>query len=671
MKLKLFNKNIFELNIGKKENVAWSFGQAVRYLFADRDGEVINIGNAFEKHVWVYVCVNVIARNLAQIPFKIYKKGSDKELKGGYEYELFKNINPYMDKYMFWEGITIYKQITGNAFIYLVKAGKNTIQEFGLLDSSKMDAVIDDTGVLVGWRYGGKQAIATDEVIQLKYFNPHNLYKGLSPLKTAIESVQIDDYARRFNKAVLKNGSFPGGVIEVERSLDDVQYTRAKQDFENLHKGVDKAGKIALLEGGAKYKELRITPEELQYIEQRKLSKDEIHAIYGVPIAMTGDTSSFNRANMNDIKKEFLTKKIIPELKSYEETINSQLFDKYFKGLEGRFDLSVLLELQDEYSLKIAMAKDLFLMGFTRNEINKKLNLGFEDKVWGDTWFIPFGQVPVEQVLEGNVPEQNQQEAPPKEEETPEKMINKLEKFIKSNVNIKRHYMIWKGLINKVNPIEKEYKKKLSRFMFELRQDILNSFFDKQTKGIKLKAQNDLFNVSFYKNKLKKMSELYLSDAMKKGGDALFSEVNLQGQFDLANQDTIRMLQNQIDGLSEIIDTLDKQTIEIIKKAVESGATNDEIANMLRDMMDIAGNRSKVVARTEIMSAANSGRFLAYDQANIEQHEWIDSFDDRVRDIHRLSGEIVDVGREFKNGLKYPGDRTGSGSSPENIIGCR
>ena len=36
-----------------------------------------------------------------------------------------------------------------------------------------------------------------------------------------------------------------------------------------------------------------------------------------------------------------------------------------------------------------------------------------------------------------------------------------------------------------------------------------------------------------------------------------------------------------------------------------------------------------------------------------------------------VNGDSVNYGEEFKNGLKWPGDRTGSGSYAGNLINCR
>ena len=75
------------------------------------------------------------------------------------------------------------------------------------------------------------------------------------------------------------------------------------------------------------------------------------------------------------------------------------------------------------------------------------------------------------------------------------------------------------------------------------------------------------------------------------------------------------------------------------------------------------------IARTEINSSQNQGSFQTYYDYNIEYHQWWTGQDARVRATHQdLHGQIVQVGRPFKNGLLYPGDRNGSISE---WINCR
>ena len=80
-------------------------------------------------------------------------------------------------------------------------------------------------------------------------------------------------------------------------------------------------------------------------------------------------------------------------------------------------------------------------------------------------------------------------------------------------------------------------------------------------------------------------------------------------------------------------------------------------------------SRAKMIARTETVGAANFGSQESYEQAGVEEKEWLATLDDRVRDSHAaLDGDVVGLNETFNNGLAYPGDPTGDAGE---IINCR
>ena len=197
----------------------------------------------------------------------------------------------------------------GEAFILLEKVG-SLIASMEFIPPSNMKA-LKNNGVLVAWEMttpkGGTVVLDTEDIIHVKYFNPYNKFRGLSPLGAAMLSVETDDEARRWNRNVIRNGSSVGGVLEYDKELSDEQFERVKKDWSRNQTGIENAGKVAVLEGGAKYQELRLTQDDVSYIEQRNLSKLEIGAIYKVPPNELNDFSSSNYNNSIEQTLNFWT----------------------------------------------------------------------------------------------------------------------------------------------------------------------------------------------------------------------------------------------------------------------------------------------------------------------------------------------------------------------------
>lgn len=664
MKIPFVNR---ELTFQPVKKSGINFNDAIKWLFGELGSEYgkITEGTAYEKHVWVYACINAIARNIARVPFKIYK--GEREQTGGQPHDLFQFVNSALSHSQLWEGTEIYKNITGNCYWYLERNGSKIIAIY-FLDPYGMKPVASGRALL-GWEYqknGIKTPFDLDEIVHFQYFNPYNDFIGLSPLKSAMLSVETDEDSRKFNKNIIDNGSYPGSVIETDKNLTDAQFERLKKQFEQRHKGVKNVGKLGILEGGAKYKEVKITPEEMRYIESRRMSHDEIHSIYRVPTAITGDTTAFNRANMEYILKEFWTMTLIPELKHIEDKLQASFFNKFFPGYTGKFDTSVIQELRVEYETLADTAYKLWSMGIPLFDINDKLNLGFDltKYPWTRTWWVPFNLVPVGDAGQtGN---------------TENQMLSFKKTLDDVLINVDDvNYRKWKALMNYTIPLERKYQNKLSSWIFDLRKTVLGNMYSR----VRQFDQNEaFFDFDDEYKKLLNISTPYLSDAVLSGGKTALAEVNIGADFSLNSSRAIDYVNRQKIYLKQIPETIRDNLTGVIRDTLQTGLeqalTNAEISSNIientRHMFDVASNRAKIIARTEIHSAANGGRIIGWQENGVEKHQWLNSFDDRVRETHEngigVGGEIVPVGEQFSNGLKWPGDKDGDASE---IINCR
>ena len=546
-----------------------------------------------------------------------------------------------------------------------------------------MRAMVDNDKNLIAWEYqtsgaeGGKVTFDLDEIVQFKFFNPYDKYVGLSPLKALMFTIETDQEARRFNKSVLTKGSPPGGVLETEMDLTDEQIKRMRKQWEENHKGGDKAGKVGILYNGLKYKALQLSQADAAYIEQRKLGKEEIHAVYDVPMALTGDSAKeTTRANLSEIKKAWWTEVLIPELMNFETNLKTNFFDKFYPGYYGMFDLTVIPELQIDINKIAETAERLNKLGFTAEEINKRLDMGFENnKTWRRRWYQPISMVPVD----------GQVEKPKKEKDDAKELKDKLNKAQKNieaaekEMSI-RHYKIWKTFTNITGPIEREYRSKVGRYMFELRKEILGNLYGfledyvpKKGPKPKTKVQDahvELFNLTQQQKKLIALSTPYFEEAFIKAGQQALNDVGSDIVFDIVNDPSIRFINLRKNKIKDVTETVYKEVQAELSDGIAAGSTGDEIAEGIRHKLTVAEGRSKLIARTEINGCANGGRFNAYQENGFELHTWVNSFDPDVREEHNFS-QTVKLGKEFQNGLKFPGDQTGSQSTAKNLCNCR
>ncbi len=189
----------------------------------------------------------------------------------------------------------------------------------------------------------------------------------------------IDYFSLLYNKKFFENDASPSVTLETDRTLGEEQKKALKEAWEDGSKGVKNAFKTRLLEGGLMIKSNTQSHKEMDFIEQKKLVRDEITGNWRVPKSMFNVTESINYATFQGQMKMFWQYQIVPMLRRVEDAINMGYMERYAKGLTIGFDYKNVPAFAEDMNEKALTAQTLFNMGFTRNEINEELELGFEE----------------------------------------------------------------------------------------------------------------------------------------------------------------------------------------------------------------------------------------------------------------------------------------------------
>lgn len=116
-----------------------------------------------------------------------------------------------------------------------------------------------------------------------------------------------------------------------------------------------------------------------------------------------------------------------------------------------------------------------------------------------------------------------------------------------------------------------------------------------------------------------------------------------------------------------------KQINSSITQGLLQGDSMDKIAGRLQNVTGMNARQALRNARTYTTSAECAGRMISYEEAKERGLEvkqmWMATHDTRTRETHAdLDGEVVEVGEEFSNGLKYPADPSGDAGE---VYNCR
>lgn len=249
----------------------------------------------------VYSCVRLLSESAAMLPVALYERTTNgrRRLDGHPVERLLTQVpNPDMDASEFWRTMVAWMGIRGNAYAFIERNAAGAPVGLWPVSPIAVDVRRADSGRLV---YdvqsdqlvdyvplpNGRGLVRAENMLHFRAFGMGP--EGLSPVGMAREQVGTSYAAMRYVGGFFARDASPGGVVSVEGELTDTQYDRLTAQWRSLHEGFDKAHRLALLEGGAKWETTTLSPVDAAFLDTYRLTRTDIAGIYGVPPHMIGD----------------------------------------------------------------------------------------------------------------------------------------------------------------------------------------------------------------------------------------------------------------------------------------------------------------------------------------------------------------------------------------------
>ena len=172
------------------------------------------------------------------------------------------------------------------------------------------------------------------EVKHIKLWNPLDDYYGLSPLQAAAEEVDQHNLSSQHNINLLNNGARPSGAV-IFKPKDDQGFTvnlsesqrqQLLTDLNNRFSGSQNAGRPMLLEGDFDWKEMGLSPKDMDFINLKHMSATDIALCFGVPNQLVGVPDSQTYSNVAEARLALYEETIIPHLKLIQSDLNERSF---------------------------------------------------------------------------------------------------------------------------------------------------------------------------------------------------------------------------------------------------------------------------------------------------------------------------------------------------------
>jgi HK97 family phage portal protein len=401
------------------------------------EGKSVSFAQLYRTQPWVATVINKLSRQIARLPLKVYEKdsqGNRKRVESGSLQTLLNGPWKRGSSMSLKQALAFPTVLHGNSLIAKERrsAGGPPTSLIPLdwrFIIPRYDNV-DNSGTVVFWetnQSGYSQYLALEDVVHSAWWAPDGDV-GVSPLQQLGTTIKAEDAAQRYASASFDNAARPSGALvappgqepkpEEKKSLEEA--------IAQTHGGVDNAFKIMLLSAGMDWKQFGQTAKEAELIESRKLSREEICAVFDMapPLVQILDKATFSNIDEQHL---MLYKTVLPPwLELFEEVIQSQLIDpeSAWQGQYVEFDLNEAL--RGVPGERIPLLSEGIKSGlYTINQAKKLENLPPSEHPWADEVLIesnniaPLGEAPTSaQGREVVLPDPNATEEPSAEEET-------------------------------------------------------------------------------------------------------------------------------------------------------------------------------------------------------------------------------------------------------------
>lgn len=290
-------------------------------------------------------CIRLLSQTIATLPIGIYRRlgdGGRKAMPDHPLYELLHNQpNADMTAVDFWQVTIAWMLLRGTAYAELDYVGDRLVAVTPLfipnLSRDRKDGV---------WQYryidcdtGKTRMIPASRVWKLPAFTL-NGEDGISPICYGANVFGTALAADEASRNVFRNGLSASGFVQYgDTPRDWLSEDQRKQMRSSINdfSGSSRAGKTMVLEGGMKYQQLSMNPEDAQMLQTRSFNIEEICRWYGVPPTLVGhgDKTSNWGTGLEQQNLSFLTYNLRPWLSKIEQSIRKSLLtaaekDRYF-----------------------------------------------------------------------------------------------------------------------------------------------------------------------------------------------------------------------------------------------------------------------------------------------------------------------------------------------------
>ena len=336
--------------------------------------EYFNTNSSNKNQVsWIYDCVDVWGKHFAGVKFRLYETvdSNPEEVMRHPINDMFVTPNQFQTWWEIKYRIAQHFAFYGNAYLYKLRNGLNLPMGLVQLLPNNLTLLMNSDGsYYYSYNTGDRMVrLAYNDVIQLRYPDPDNLFQGRAIIKNIANEVEVNQFQSAYQKEFYKQGGFLGQIFTTDQTMSNQSYERAQNMLAGRYAGgVTNSYKTGIFDQGLTPISSPYSIKDMDIVNLKDSNRDEICAAFQVNKFMFGMAESINRATAQEVTLQFTSGVIEPIMDYFDDVLTKNLAMEFGKSLYIKHDNTSPRDQDGE----LAWYKSMTDMGaITANEIRE------------------------------------------------------------------------------------------------------------------------------------------------------------------------------------------------------------------------------------------------------------------------------------------------------------
>jgi HK97 family phage portal protein len=280
----------------------------------------------------VWAGVSILSRDIAKLPLVLFKNlpngGKERYTTHPLYRVLHDEANPEMSSFKFRETMQALTILWGNSFAEIVRDEAGRVRGLYPIVPHRVSVLRDDRSGQLVYRVqepsGRQSLIAPRNMLHLSALSLDGIM-GQAITHLGSESIGLGIAVEKFGGSFFGNGATFGGVVEFPQTMTAEKRKEVREAIEAVHQGVERAHKILVLAGGAKFTERGTPPDHAQFLETRQFQVNEVARWLTMPPHKLGDLENAHFTNIEEEEIGYHQNTLAGWLQMWEQELRRKL----------------------------------------------------------------------------------------------------------------------------------------------------------------------------------------------------------------------------------------------------------------------------------------------------------------------------------------------------------